>query len=176
MSRKIVADGAALRLLALTGSLSLLRRAARSAEQPVLTSRLVVDPDFTEGETALPELTESIRYQRRLADDISRPATLRAQAHDHVDRLETVVSMCDEGLLLVVDMDDEELSLFASMSSASSCQDYGLPFPLCPSSASCVAIAAVRETGLLTDDADARTAAHRLGVARALLALDDLEP
>lgn len=175
MSQPIVADGSALRLLALTDSLKLLRRTDRGVRQPVVTSRFTLDPDLIDSETALPEITQSLNYHRRIRDDPSRPERFRRQAGRHVGRLETLMEMCDSGLIRVVDMDGAEMSLFASLASDRSCRDYGLPFPLCLSSASCVAIATAREMALLTDDEDARTVATHVDVPR-LLALDDLRP
>lgn len=59
------------------------------------------------------------------------------------------------GELEVVDLGDDELELFAALTSAESARELGLKLPLGAGEAACVAVAVTRGWTLATDDQDA---------------------
>ncbi len=126
---------------------------------PLMVPRVVFDPD--EGdvpEAAMSELTGSIRFQRRAAADGGRLPAARSRAVTNAERLEAIFEMHARGDVEVVDLEVEELDLFARLTSTDSARELGLSFSIQAGEAACIALAVKRGWVLATDDQDALAA------------------
>jgi len=133
--------------------------------RPLMVPRVVFDPD--EGdvpEVAMSEVTRSIRFQRAAAADPGRLPAAKARAATNAERLRAIHEMHARGDVEVVNLDSDELVLFARLTSIDGARGLGLRFAIQPGEAACVALAVRRGWTLVTDDGDA------------LMALEDLDP
>lgn len=122
----------------------------------IAVPRVVFDPD--EGdipETARSEVTRSIHYQRRVAQDPARDAERRQLATRNAERLTRVSALHSHGRVQTIDLSDTERLTLGQLTSPSGCKAFGLVFPLDPGEAACVAVAVARGLTLATDDGDA---------------------
>lgn len=136
--------------------------------RPLMVPRVVFDPD--EGdvpEAAMSELTRSIRFQRRAAADSGRLAAARTRAATNAERLGAVYEMHARGDAEVVDLETEELELFARLTSTDGARELGLNFSIQAGEAACVALAVKRGWVLATDDQDALKALEALDAGHA---------
>lgn len=98
----------------------------------------------------LSEMRQSIRHYEALADpETSGPGM--------VERVRRVDALHEQGLLETIAMDADERSLSAHLQSRDGAADHGLPLPLGPGEAACVAIASTRGWTIVTDDTAALT-------------------
>jgi hypothetical protein len=131
---------------------------------PAAVCRAVWDPDEEPGicDQGRSELTRSIAVQQHRHQDGRRTAQDREAARHLSQQLATVRSLHDSGGLLVVDLDDTEEQLCAELVSRHRTSAFRLAFPLAPSAAASVAVAATRTWRLASDDQDAHTALSSL--------------
>ena len=113
------------------------------------------------------EVTRSIYVQRRTAADTGRSSRDREEAERKAERLEEIRALHSSGSLQIVDLTDEELGVFARLTSAKGAREVGLPFRLQPGEAACVAVAIIRGLVLVTDDQDALKALEHLSPGHA---------
>jgi hypothetical protein len=156
---------------------------------PLYVPRVVFDPDEAEApEAAKSEIGRSIWFQERVAQDRGRLKEARARAARNAQRLREIRRLHANGVIAVVDLTDEELRVFADLSSVEGARGLGLNLALGPGEAACLAVAVSRGWVLATDDQDALRALDRLArghpyerirrllqraVAEGLLAQDD---
>lgn len=131
---------------------------------PAAVCRAVWDPDEEPGicDQGRSELTRSVAVQQRRCQDGRRTAQDREAAQQLSQQLAAVGSLHDSGGLLVVDLDDAEEQLCAELVSRQRASAFRLAFPLAPSAAASVAVAATRTWRLASDDQDAHTALRSL--------------
>jgi hypothetical protein len=156
-----VVDATVLRRFALADCIDRLPAALGG---PAAVCRAVWDPDEEPGicDQGRSELTRSIAVQQRRRQDGRRTAQDRAAARHRSQQLGTVRGLYDAGGLFVVDLDDAEEQLCAELVSRYRAPAFRLTFPLAPSAAASVAVAATRTWRLASDDEDAHTAARSL--------------
>ncbi len=131
--------------------------------RPLMVPRVVFDPDEGDvSEVAMSELTRSIRFQRGAAADPGRLPAARARAATNADRLQAISEMHVRRDVQVVDLETDELELFARLTSIEGSRSLGLHFAIQPGEAACVALAVKRGWVLATDDQDALTALEAL--------------
>lgn len=131
--------------------------------RPLMVPLVVFDPeegDVPEG--AMSELTRSIHIQARWSADVARLGGIRATAARNADRLRRIREMLMGGDVEPVRLGDEELDLFARLTSRDTARELGLSFALQAGEAACVALAVGRGWVLATDDQDALRALERL--------------
>ncbi len=131
--------------------------------RPLMVPRVVFDP--AEGdvpEVAMTELTRSIRFQRGAAADPGRLPAARTRAALNADRLQAFYEMYVRRDVQLVDLETDELALFARLTSIDGSRSLGLHFAIQPGEAACVALAVKRGWVLATDDQDALTALEAL--------------
>jgi hypothetical protein len=131
--------------------------------RPLMVPRVVFDPD--EGdvpEVAMTELTRSIRFQRGGAADAGRLPAARARAATNAERLQAIYEMHARRDVEVVDLEADELDLFARLTSIDGARGLGLRFAIQSGERACVAIALKRGWILATDDQDGLTALEAL--------------
>ena len=136
--------------------------------RPLMVPRVVFDPD--EGgvpEDAMSEITRSIHVQRKAAADPGRLPTVRTRAATNAERLQGFFGMHERDDAEVVDLDTEELGLFARLTSDEGARSLGLRFAIQPGEAACVALAVKRGWVLATDDQDALKALEALSPGHA---------
>lgn len=165
MPEPAVVDTVVLRYFLLVGRQDLL---LALLGRPLMVPRVVFDPD--EGdvpEAAMSELIWSIRFQRGAAADPGRLRAARARAATNAERLGAIFEMHARGEVKVVDLEADELELFAQLTSTNGAKELGLSFALQPGEAACVALAVKRGWVLATDDSDALTALECLDAGHA---------
>jgi hypothetical protein len=160
-----VVDATVLRGFALVDRMHHLAAALGS---PAAVCRAVWDPDEEPGQCdqGRSELTRSLTVQQRRAQDERRSAQDRAAAKRISQQLAAVRRLHDAGDLVIVDLDSDEEQLYARLVSTSQTPTFRLAFPLAPSAAASVAVAATRAWRLASDDEDARTALRSLAAQR----------
>jgi hypothetical protein len=155
-----VVDTVVLRYFLLAGEADLL---VDTLGPPLGTPRIVYDPD--EGEvpdTARSEITRSIAYQRQAATDRTRDTAARDQAAANAKRLPVIGELYSTGKVVVMDLTAGEFEVFGGTTSPTGCGSFGLPVPLDPGEAACLAMAVERGLPLVTDDGDALRALRRI--------------
>lgn len=123
---------------------------------PFGVPRIVFDPD--EGnvpEMARSEITRSVAYQQRVANDRSRDEEGRRTAAINAERLARIAGLHAAGQVLTLDLSEAELQILGQLTSPGGCKAFGLVFPLHPGEAACIGIAVTRDLVLATDDGDA---------------------
>ena len=170
-----VVDATVLRRFALTDSIDRLPAALGG---PAAVCRAVWDPDEEPGicDQGRSELTRSIAVQQHRSQDGRRTAQDRAAARHLSQQLATVGSLHDTGGLLVVDLDETEEQLCAELVSRHRTSAFRLTFPLAPSAAASVAVAATRTWRLASDDQDAHTALTSLAGNHPVVTSSELLP
>lgn len=152
-------------------------------QPPIYVPRIVFDPD--EGdvpELAMSEVTRSILVQTRTAQDETRPSDARGEASLKAERLTQVHALYARGDLIVADLTDEELRVFAQLTATAGARALGLRFRIHPGEAACVAVGLARNHVVVTDDGDALKAlealrpGHPYERCRKLLGFRDTEP
>jgi hypothetical protein len=135
---------------------------------PAAVCRAVWDPDEepSQCDQGRSEFARSLAIQQRRAQDDRRSPQDRAAAQRVSQQLATVQRLRDLGDLVVVDLDDTEEQLYARLVSTNHAPTFRLAFPLAPSSAASVAVAATRAWRLASDDEDAHTALRSLAAQR----------
>ena len=171
----IVVDATVLRRFALADRIHELPAALGG---PAAVCRAVWDPDEEPGicDQGRSELTRSIAVQHHRYQDGRRTAQDRAAARHLCQQLATVRSLHDSGGLLVIDLDDPEAQLCAELVSRHRASAFGLTFPLAPSAAGSVAVAATRSWRLASDDQDAHTALRSLTGPHLVVTSSELLP
>lgn len=128
---------------------------------PLGTPRIIYDPD--EGnvpDTARSEMTRSVAYHQQVAIDPTHESTARDRAAENAKRLLAITELYAANKLVIMDLNADELEILGKATSPTGCGSYGLPFPLSPGEAACLAIALARNLPLVTDDGDALRALH----------------
>jgi hypothetical protein len=156
-----VVDATVLRRFALG---DLLHRLPAALGGPAAVCRAVWDPDEEPGicDQGRSELTRSIALQQHRCQDERRTPQDRAVALHLSQQLASVRLLYDTDGLVVVDLDDTEEQLCAELVSRHRALAFRLAFPLAPSAAVSVAVAATRAWRLASDDQDAHTALSSL--------------
>ena len=156
-----VVDATVLRRFALADRI---HRLPAALGGPAAVCRAAWDPDEEPGicDQGRSELTRSIAVQHHRYQDGRRTAQDREAARRLSQQLATVGSLHDRAGLLVVDLEDTEEQLCAELVSRHRASAFRLPFPLAPSAAASVAVAATRTWRLASDDQDAHTALRSL--------------
>lgn len=149
-----VVDTVVLRYFLLVDEVELLLKLVGS---PLGVPRIVYDPEEADQtpDDARSEITRSISYQQKASRDRARGDNACQEAARNTIRLQAVVALRDNGVLTIVDLDEQELDLVGRLTSPTSCKEFGLRFPLGPGEAACLAIAVQRNLILVTDDTDA---------------------
>lgn len=131
---------------------------------PLRVPRIVYDPDEEPGTPplAMSEMRRAVDFHQRRANDKSRPLEVRADYRKLAENLASVESLHRAGTIEIIDMTDDELRLYGSLTSAEHLDRFGLRFPLDAGEAACVAIAHERRWTIATDDGDALTALRSL--------------
>jgi hypothetical protein len=152
-----IVDATVLRCFALADRTHRLSAALAS---PAAVCRAVWDPDEQPGlcDRGRSELTRSIAVQQRRSHDDRRTAQERAAAQQLSQQFAGIRDLYDTGGLLVVDLDSTEEQLYAELVTRQRTSAFRLAFPLAPSAAASVAVAATRAWRLASDDEDAHTA------------------
>ncbi len=168
-----VVDATVLRGFALADRLHHL---AAALGGPAAVCRAVWDPDEEPGQCdqGRSELTRSLTIQQRRAQDERRSPQERAAAKRISQQLTTVQRLRDAGDLVVVDLDDDEEQLYARLVSTGQALTFRLAFPLAPSAAASVAVAATRAWRLASDDEDAHTALRGIAAQQQPVTTDEL--
>lgn len=157
-SRRSVVDTVVLRYFLLVDELDLL---VGLLGEPLGVPRIIFDPD--EGdvpELARSELTRSVAFQRRVADDPAREENGRLTAASNAERLQQIGAAHEGGQIRTLDLTEAELEIVAALTSPIRCKEFGLVFPLAAGEAACIAVAVSRDLVLATDDSDALKALH----------------
>lgn len=132
---------------------------------PLNISRIVYDPDDPYGsgdESSMSELARSVMVQRQRSVDPRRSPEERETCVAFAARLGSIGEAVTGGMVAVVDMDDDERSLFGRLTAQRQTTDLGLVFPLGAGEAATLAIAVSRGWVFGTDDTDAIRAMRRL--------------
>lgn len=159
-SRRSVVDTVVLRYFLLVDESDLLIDLLGT---PLGVPRMIFDPD--EGdvpETARSEMTRSVEFQRRVANDPAREESGRLTAATNAERLDRITECHAAGHVLTLDLTAAELRIVAQLTSPRGCKAFGLVFPLGPGEAACIGVAVTRDLVLATDDSDALRALHAL--------------
>jgi hypothetical protein len=143
---------------------------------PAAVCRAVWDPDEEPGQCdqGRSELMRSLTIQERRAQDDRRSAQDRAAAQRISRQLTIVRRLRDGGNLVVIDLDDAEEQLYARLVSTSQASMFRLAFPLAPSAAASVAVAATRAWRLASDDEDAHKALRSCTAKRRAVTTSEL--
>jgi predicted nucleic acid-binding protein len=148
----------------LTSRLNLL---ADALDPPVVLPRLVYDPDdpADADDRAVSEITRGVRYFRQRSRSQEAGEDERLVAARHADRLASIQQFVDKSLIEIADMTDQELVMFANLTSKP--PDDKLPrlLPLGAGEAACVAIGVHRHYTVATDDSDALRVLEHLSPA-----------
>jgi hypothetical protein len=168
-----IVDATVLRGFALAGRMHHLVAALGG---PAAVCRAVWDPDEEPGwcDQGRSELIRSLTIQERRAQDDRRSAQDRAAAQRISRQLTTVRRLRDAGDLFIVNLDDAEEQLYARLVSTSQASTFRLAFPLAPSAAASVAVAASRSWRLASDDEDAHTALRSCAPKRRAVTTSEL--
>lgn len=110
--------------------------------------------EHVENEQLLSEMVRSIRWHERFACDQRRPRDKRDQADRLASRLALVHELVARGDVVVEQLSETELSLFARLTSIEHVAEYNIVAPLGTGEAACIAIAHERSLTLVTDDND----------------------
>jgi hypothetical protein len=143
---------------------------------PAAVCRAVWHPDEEPGwcGQGRSELTRSITVQECRAQDDRRSGQDRAVAQRISQQLTTVRLLRDAGDLFIVDLDGAEEQLYARLVSTSQASMFQLAFPLAPSAAASVAVAATRAWRLASDDEDAHKALRGCAAKRRAVTTSEL--
>jgi hypothetical protein len=168
-----IIDATVLRTFALGGRMHHL---AGVLGGPAAVCRAVWDPDEEPGQydQGQSELIRSLTIQHRRAQDDRRSAQERAAARHISRQFTTVRRLHDAGDLIIIDLDDAEEQLYARLVSTSQISSFRLTFPLAPSAAASVAVAATRAWRLASDDEDAHTALRSCAARRRAVTTSEL--
>ena len=174
--RSVVLDTVVVNYFLASGQIALL---AVLCGRPLFIPRSVFDPDEDDSgrEEAMSELRRGLHLHRRRCEDDSTPAELRDRSARALPEFERLPELVTSGMLRVVDLEPDELKVYADLRSAPFVERFGLVAGLGPGEAAMLAICARRGWLPATDDTDAIRVATRLlpGVQpyriRALLAL-----
>ncbi len=123
----------------------------------LMVPRAVYDPDEedTGREEGLSELRRGLHLHRRRCEDDGAPPELRARSERALPEFERLPELASRGVLQVVDLNDDELTVYAQLRDAAHVRRYGLLLGLGPGEAAVLAICSKRRWRPATDDNDA---------------------
>ena len=126
--------------------------------------RAVFDPDEDDAgrEEAMSELRRGLHLHRRRFEDAGAPPELRARSERALPEFEKMPDLVRQGTFQVVDLSDEELSVYAQLREPANVRQYGVLVGLGPGEAAVLAICSKRGWAPATDDSDAIRVAERL--------------
>lgn len=130
----------------------------------LLVPRAVFDPDEDDAgrEEGMSELRRGLHLHRRRCEDTGAPSELRARSERALPEFEKLPDLFRLGSLRVVDLSDQELTLYAQLRDATTVRRYGVLVGLGPGEAAVLAICSRRGWHPATDDNDAIRVAERL--------------
>lgn len=130
----------------------------------VMVPRAVFDPDEedTGREEGLSELRRGLHLHRRRCEDDGAPPELRARSERALPEFERLPELASRVVLKVVDLRDDELTVYAQLRDAAHVRRYGALLGLGPGEAAVLAICSKRRWRPATDDNDAVRVAEQL--------------
>lgn len=160
MPRRAIVDTVVLRYFLFVERVDVL---LETLGHPIAVPKIVYDPDEGDVPDAVrSEITNSIAYQRRVAQDRARTEDARADATTKAERLTAVHELHSGGAIEVIALSDDELSIFGRLTSIEGVRGLGLTFALGPGEAACIAVAVTRDWVFASDDNDALTAINAM--------------
>lgn len=166
-NRPVVFDTVVINYFLATGEIELL---TRLCGEPLLLPRSVFDPDEGDEvrEEVMSELRRGLHLHRRRCEDEGAPVEQRSRSELALPEFERLPELASSGVLQVVDLTDEELTLYARLRDAAAVKSFGMFVGLGPGEAAVLAICATREWRPATDDNDAVRVAEKLLIAKPL--------
>lgn len=130
----------------------------------LLVPRAVFDPDEDDAgrEEGMSELRRGLHLHGRRCEDTGAPSELRARSERALPEFEKVPDLFRLGTLRVVDLSDQELTMYAQLRDSATVRRYGVLVGLGPGEAAVLAICSRRGWLPATDDNDAIRVAERL--------------
>ena len=130
----------------------------------LMMPRAVFDPDEEDAgrEEGLSELRRGLHLHRRRCEDDGAPPELRARSQRALPEFERLPEVTSRGVLQVVDLNDDELTVYAQLRDAAHVRRYRVLLGLGPGEAAVLAICSKRGWRPVLTDNDAVRVAEQL--------------